>query len=131
MSGAKGDDAAKPAELFPDSLIWAIVTVFVVGLGSIIGMMAVMKNYNFNDGMIGICTLISFALMIVVEAVFVWLLLSRKREMKESLAAARPHGQATKELDAAHARALPEHAPSVTEHTTRTFDPVYNERKSK
>jgi hypothetical protein len=40
-------------------------------------------------------------------------------------------GPATKELDAAHARAMPEHVPSVTEHTTRAFDPIYTERTSK
>ena len=35
------------------------------------------------------------------------------------------------ELDAAQARGLPEPVPSVTEHTTRAFEPVYNERTSK
>jgi hypothetical protein len=39
--------------------------------------------------------------------------------------------QVTKELDAAQPRALPEPVPSVTEHTTRTFEPLYSERKSK
>ena len=40
-------------------------------------------------------------------------------------------GQATRELDAAQARVLPEPVPSVTEHTTRAFEPIYNERTSK
>jgi hypothetical protein len=37
---------------------------------------------------------------------------------------------ATKELDAAQARALPEPVPSVTEHTTRSFEPIYSKRKA-
>jgi len=32
---------------------------------------------------------------------------------------------------AAHARVLPEIMPSVTEYTTRAFEPIYNERPSK
>jgi hypothetical protein len=31
----------------------------------------------------------------------------------------------------AQARALPDPAPSVTEHTTRAFEPIYSERKPK
>ena len=37
--------------------------------------------------------------------------------------------QAIKEFEAAQARALPEAMPSVTEHTTRLFEPIYRERK--
>jgi len=40
-------------------------------------------------------------------------------------------GQATKGLDAAQARALPEPVSSVTEHTTRAFEPIPSERTSK
>jgi hypothetical protein len=36
--------------------------------------------------------------------------------------------QTTKELDAAQVRVLPEPMPSVTEHTTRTFEPSFIER---
>src|SRR6266446_3006317 len=44
LSGPAADADRKPAELFPDSLVWAIVSVFVVGLGGTIGLMAVMKE---------------------------------------------------------------------------------------
>ena len=40
----------------------------------------------------------------------------------------RTKGPATRELDAAPQQVLPEPMPSVTEHTTRAFDPVYNKR---
>jgi len=39
-------------------------------------------------------------------------------------------GQAMKQLDATQSRVLPELVPSVTEHTTRTLEPIYSERKS-
>jgi hypothetical protein len=36
----------------------------------------------------------------------------------------------TKELTPAQARMLSEPIPSVTEHTTRSFEPIYSERKA-
>ena len=126
MSDAKDDGVSRRAELFPDSLVWAIVSVFVVGLGCVIGLMAVMKNYGLNDGLVIAFSLLIFLLMLVVESVFIWLLLSRKKEVRE---AGRLNEQMTKELGAAQVRALPEPAASVTEQTTRAFEPVYSERR--
>jgi hypothetical protein len=125
----KGGD--KQAELFPDSLLWAIVSVFVVGLGCTIGLMAVMKNVvGFNNNIILTVTLLSFFLMFVVEGVFIWQLLSRRNVGKEVFDVERLKNTATRELDAAQARTLPEPMPSVTENTTRAFEPIYNKVKS-
>jgi hypothetical protein len=55
----------------------------------------------------------------------------RKRGTEEAGDRVLSRGQATNELDAAQARALPQPVPSVTEHTTRAFEPIYNERTSK
>ena len=133
LSGAKGDSVAKPAEPIPDSLVWAIVSVFVVGLGCMIGLMAVMEDYRFNQGMTIGFTFLIFLLMLAVEGVFISLLLSRKRSVRERSETGRLNGrlkeQATKELGAVPAQALPEPAASVTEHTTRAFEPIYSERK--
>jgi hypothetical protein len=130
LSGAKGEDITKPAELFPESLVWAIVTVFVAGLGATIGLMAVMKQVLDFKGVIIAFTLLSFLLMLVVEGVFIWMLLGRKRGAKEVGDTARLKEHAMKELGAAQALGLPEPAPSVTEHTTREFEPIYSEPKS-
>jgi hypothetical protein len=127
-----GSNTAKPEELFPDSLIWAIVSVFVVGLGGIIGLMAVMKEvFGFNSTLMIVFSILSFALMFAVEGVLIWLLLSRRRSGQNAGDGGLMNEQVTKELDAAQPRALPEPVPSVTEHTTRTFEPLYSERKSK
>jgi uncharacterized paraquat-inducible protein A len=131
LSGAKGESVTKSSELFPDSLIWAIVSIFVVGLGCIIGLMAVMKDLlNFNTGIILTITLLSFLLMFAIEGVFIWMLLNRRRGAKEVREAKQPNEQVTKELDAAQARALAEPVSSITEHTTRKFEPTYSERKT-
>jgi hypothetical protein len=69
--------------------------------------------------------------MLLLEAVFIWQLLRRKRGAEETGDTGLSTKQATNELDVAQARALPEQTPSVTEHTTRSFEPIYSERKSK
>ena len=132
LSGAKGESVTKPSELFPDSLIWAIVSIFVVGIGCMIGLMAMMKELlNANTVFILIAGLLIFLLMLAVEGVFISLLLRRNRSAQDVNDTERLKTPATKELDAAQARVLPEPVPSVTEHTTRKFEPVYSERNSK
>jgi hypothetical protein len=132
LGGDKDKGVAQPAELFPDSLIWAIVSVFVVGLGATIGLMAVMKEVaHFNPGLIIAFTLLSFLLTIAVEGVLIWLLLSRRGKAQKVDDKAGLKEQTTKELGAAQARALAEPLPSVTENTTRAFEPIYSERESK
>ena len=130
---ALGDGGNKPAEVLPECVIWAIVSIFVVGFGCTIGMMAVMKNVlHASDSIINTVILLSFLLMFSIEGVFIWLLVNRRQgAAQEAGAAGRSNAQETKELGGAQARALPEPMPSVTEHTTRAFDPLYVERKSK
>ena len=68
--------------------------------------------------------------LLSIEGVIIWLLLRRKRGSEEAGDTEMLKGQATKELDAAPARILPQAVPSVTEHTTRAFEPIYNPRTS-
>jgi hypothetical protein len=128
LGEARGEGAAKSAEVPPATLVGAIVTVFIFGLGAIIALLAVMRKvFDFNPGLIIAFTLLSFALMIAVEGVFVWMLLRRTGVSKKAGDAGPSKQQTTSELDAARARALPEPVPSVTEHTTRNFDPIYRD----
>ena len=142
-SDAKAPDASKPPETFPESLVWAIVTVFIVGLGCTIGLMAMMKGLlDFKDDIIITVMLTCFLLMFVIEAAFLWLLLRRRKDdAKEAsisgtdAAATQLKEQTTKVLDAAQpqlqpARSLVEPIPSITEHTTRSFEPVYTKQKA-
>jgi hypothetical protein len=91
--------------------------------------MAVMKNeLGFGQGLILTFSALSFLLMFVIEGVLISLLLGRKSAARKEREAARLEEMPPKELNTA--RSLAEPAPTVTEHTTRTFDPIYSERKA-
>jgi len=132
LSGAKGETAIKSSEPKPGLLVSAMVAVFVLGLGAITLLMGMMKAVlQFDLGLILFFALLSFLIMLSIEGVLVRLLLRRKGGTEGAADTARSTRQTTNELNAAQARALPEPIPSVTEHTTRTLEPVYNERTSK
>ncbi len=134
LSGEASDNftITTTAEVKPELLVSAMVAVFVFGLGAITGLMAVMKAVlDLNSGQILAFTLLSFLILLVIEGVCIRLLFRRKHGAEETSATALAKKQATKELDAAPARVLPEPVPSVTEHTTRPFEAIYNERTSK
>jgi hypothetical protein len=132
LSGAKSDNAINSSEVKPELLVSAMVGLFVLGLAGIIGLMAVMKAVlDLNVGLILAFTLLSFLIMLLLEGVIIRLLLLRKRGAEEAGDPLRLKEHATKELDTAQGRVLPEPVPSVTEHTTRAFEPIYNERTSK
>src|ERR1044072_3055849 len=105
LSGAKSDDITK-------NLLFFMTAVFVFGLVAIIFLMMALKMVfgPENLHLILSFTLLSFLIMLAVEGVFVWMLLSRKKT------------QTAKELGETKARILPEPAVSVTEHTTRTLE---------
>jgi uncharacterized membrane protein len=131
LSGEKGDSLIKSSEVKPASLLWGMVAVLVFGFVAITFLMMAMKMVGLNVGQILAFTILSFLIMLLVEGVFIWQLLRRKRGAEEPGDTALSKEQATKELEAAQARVLPEAVPSVTEHTTRSLEPIYRERKSK
>jgi len=106
--------------------------VFILGLAAITVLMGMMKTVlGLPVERVLAFTLLPFLVLLLLEGVFLRLLFRRKRGTQEVGDTAQLKGQATRELDAAQVRVLPEHMPSVTEHTTRAFDPSYRERKSK
>jgi predicted amidophosphoribosyltransferase len=132
LSAAKSDSIIKSPEVKPETLIGAMVFTFVFGLGAITVLMGVMKAVlRFELGPILAFTLLSFLIMLSLEGVMIRLLFRRRHHSEETGDTVHSQGQATRELDATHARALPEPMPSVTEHTTRAFDPSYLERNKK
>jgi membrane protein implicated in regulation of membrane protease activity len=110
-------------------LVPAMVFLFVFGLVAITILAGVMKSgLGFNEGQILAFTLLSFLTMLGLEGVFIALLFRRPRHNDEG-EPVKLKDPATNQLDAARAPALPDAAPSVTEHTTRAFNPVYSDRK--
>jgi hypothetical protein len=132
LNAAKSVNTGKSPEVRPESLLGAMVFTFVFGLGAITVLMGVMKAVlHFEVGPILAFALLSFLIMLLLEGVFIRLLLSRKRGAEKTGDTVHARGPATRELNAAQARVLPEPMPSVTEHTTRAFDPIHTERTSK
>lgn len=133
LNGDKDNGVAESSEIKPESLIRAMTSVFVLGILAITVLIGVMKAIlNLNDGQILGFATFSFLIMLLLESVFIWLLLRRKRgPTAEAGNAVLSKGQVTKELDEAQARLLQEPVTSVTEHTTRTLEPIYSERKTK
>ena len=130
LTGAKGDDGGESSAVRPGFLVFAMMAVFVFGLIAITMLIGVMKTVlAFNEGAMLAFTLVSFLMLMLIEAVFIRLLLRTTRRAEETRAPAVMKGHGTNELERAQARALPEPLPSVTEHTTRTFDPICTDRK--
>ena len=132
LNGANGDSISKTSDVKPGLVVSAMVAVFVLGLVSITLLMGVMKSVlNLDSGQILGFAALSFLIMLMIEGVCIWLLLRRTRGAEETKKSLQSKNQTTNELNAAQERALPEPSLSVTEHTTRAFDPIYSERKSK
>ena len=124
------DDSAEWSEVRPDMLVFLMAATFIFGLIAITILMGVMKSVlEMPVGQILGVMAFPFLLMLLIEGIFIRLLLRRRHEVDERKTLA--NGQITNELDEARARLLSQPAASVTEHTTRAFDPIPVERNKK
>ena len=123
----------RPSELPTESLVWAICGIFIMGTGVMIGLLAVLKEVvGFNIGLIAAVMLLGFGLMVALESVLVYLLLSGRkaaRRAEESYELREAKEARPLELNEPQRGMLQEPPTSVTEHTTRTFEPIYTERR--
>lgn len=126
LSG-KDDQPRKSSTVRPELLVWGMVAVLVFGMVAITFLMMAMKMVGLEVAHILALTLLSFLMILLVEGTFIWQFLRRNRG-EETDTAALSKKRSTKELDGSQARMLPENMPSVTEHTTRAFEPIYRER---
>lgn len=129
LNGANGDSRIKSSEVKPVSLLWGMVAVMVFGFVAITFLMMAMKMVGLNVGQILAFTILSFLIVLLVEGMFIWQLMRRRHGAEEIGDSALSKEPAKKVLEAAQARVLPEAMASVTEHTTRSFEPIYRERK--
>jgi len=105
-----------------------MVATFVMGLFAITIFMGVMKAVlHLETGPLLAFMLLSFLVMLMLEGIFIFLLFRRKPGEKQSRDTQQNNRASTKELEAQSR--LPMEPASVTEHTTRAFDPIYSERK--
>ncbi len=125
----RGESVVNSAEVKPDLLVTAMVASFIFGLAGITILMGVMKAVlGLPVERVLAFSLIPFLLLLIIEGVFIRLLF-RRNQPAEISGTTLLKEQATNELDPAQTRVLPEARASVTEHTTRAFDPIFTDRK--
>ena len=123
-------DSAESSDVRPDWLAFLMAATFIFGLVAIAILMGVMKSVlEMPVGQILGVIMIPFLLLFILEGVFIRLLMRRRHEADERKTLS--NAQITNELGEARAHLLSQPAASVTEHTTRAFDPVPIERKQK
>ena len=127
----RGGSAGQSSEVRPELLVSAMAGVFILGIAVITLLILVMKNGLDlpADRVLGFAS-IPFLLLVFLEGVFLRLLFRRKHNSQRADNNVLAKGHATKELDVARAGLLQEPVPSVTDHTTRTLEPIHNKLKS-
>lgn len=131
LSGAKADSVIKSSEVKPELLVWAMVAVFIFGLVAIALLVGMLKEVvGFDLPFLVNVILFSFALMLLFEGVFIWLLLKRKKVNEETIDNNLLNKQIANELYAAPERVLTDPIPSVVERTTNLLEPIHREQKS-
>jgi putative copper export protein len=128
QNNEKTDNLVKTTELRYDSFIMsAMVGLFVLGLIATSVLLGVMKAVlNFQFGPLLVFAFMSFLLLIGIEGILISRLFRRRTDKLKN--AAEGTIPITKELEA-QSRIANEPVSSVTDHTTRTLDPIYNERR--
>ena len=125
----RAESLVKSPEVKPELLVSSMVATFIFGMAAITILMGVMKTVlGLPVERVLAFSLIPFLLLLIIEGVLMRLLFRRSQRAEVSVALSKD--QATNELDTAQMRVLPQGEPSVTEHTTRAFDPIYTKRKS-
>lgn len=120
---AKDRSPNNRSEAAQESLAWALAVVTIVGIGAVIGFMAVMKEVvHFNNGLIIAFSLLTFLAFLGVDSVIIWLLLRPMRDARKAYSIPQQTKLTTNELAESMPRVLPEPSFSVTDHTTHTLE---------
>ena len=126
VSGTKERDASNLSEESRNFLLAGILGIPIAGVGVIIGLMSVMKQIGFSNELIIVFTSLGFLLLLIAEVVFIWSLLqNRTRTVKETSDNIQLKEVEMKRFNEAQVRELSEPIPSVTENTTRSFEPIH------
>lgn len=128
LSTLKVQDRAGTAATAIDTLVWVIVGTTITLLGMALGALVLMKNGAIDEGLGRAFVILTFVTLVVAEAVLLWRLLKLNRGAEEKRAVPHLNDLSTEELNPLTAPSL--HEPlepvsSVTEQTTRTFEPSH------
>ena len=111
-------------------LIGALLTIPIVGIGLILAIMVVMKReLGFGEDPVLAVVMVSLILFLAAEAGVIWLMLTRTKKRKVVAPAGEKRGLGRadvteKVLTEGQPLEFSAPAASVTDHTTRTLDPV-------
>jgi hypothetical protein len=130
ISSEKTDTLAKTTELRYDSFIMSgMIGLFVLGLVAISVLLGVMKAVlQFDAGRLIAFAFLSFFMLAGLEGILVSRLFRKGSKAEKSGGSAQSAVHTTKQL-AAQSQVVSEPVGSVTDHTTRTLDPIYNDRR--
>jgi predicted lipid-binding transport protein (Tim44 family) len=130
VNSEKTDTLGKTTELRYDSFIMsAMVGLFVLGLIAISVLLGVMKAVlQFEAGQTISFAFLSFFVLVGLEGILISRLFRKKSSRDKSGDYAQSSMHTTKELEA-QSRVNMEPVASVTDHTTRTLDPIYNDKR--
>jgi hypothetical protein len=124
----KVQDQAETAGMAIDTLLWVIVGTTITLLGMALGALVLMNNNAINERLGMAFVILTFLALVVSDGVLVWRLLHLNRGAEEIRAAPKPNDLSIEESNPLTARALQEPlepVSSVTEQTTRAFEPSY------
>jgi hypothetical protein len=124
LNSEKTESLVKTTELRQESMIMSgMIGLFVLGLVAISILLGVMKAVlQFDVGTLIGFAFLSFFTLIALEAILISRLF-RRRSGREKSGDSSPSMHTTKELEA-QSRVIVEPVGSVTDHTTRTLDPL-------
>jgi len=128
LSTSKVPGRAETAGTAIDTLLWVIVGTTITLLGMALGALVLMKNGAINERLGIAFVILTFVALLVSDGVLVWRLLHLNRGAEEMRASPHLNDLSTEEPNPLTARALDEPlqpVSSVTEETTRAFEPSY------
>ena len=119
---------ASSREVQPGLLVSAMAGTFILGTFAITALLGVLKSVlGLASGQILGFAALCFLIMLFLEGVYLVLLFRRNRDAGER-PRTEPAGQTTKELGTPQVHALREPLASVTDETTRAFEPIFTGR---
>lgn len=118
--------AEKRLDEYLDGLFW----ISVFGLGFIIGGAVLLKKTNFSDLVLIGYIVLSTIIFLINFGFSLWGALSLMRSSKEGKLTMQP-GHETRELNPPTVASVMMPATSVTENTTRSFEPIFSRKGAK
>lgn len=131
LTTLKVGDQAGTSGTSVDTLLWVIVGTTITLLGMALGALVLMNNGQISERLGTAFVILTFVTLVVSEGVLLWRLFKLNRGAKDIATATQLIDLNDKDPDPLATRALNEPlepVSSVTERTTRTFEPAY--RKS-